>query len=150
MTSRTPIPGTVTLHVPFRVVKRGGRKEMQLPEGVKQPRRTDSTLVKALARAFRWKRMLESSEFATIAELAEREGIAASYMTRVLRLSLLAPDIVEAILQNDAPRLFVVEDRSNRPEICHGFSAHFLPQALCLCRVSNAVDMRRITLPSVL
>lgn len=98
MTSRTPIPGTVTLHVPFRVVKRGGRKEMQLPEGVKQPRRTDSTLVKALARAFRWKRMLESDEFATIGELAECEGIAPSYMTRVLRLSLLAPDIVEAIL----------------------------------------------------
>ena len=42
--------------------------------------------------------MLESGEFATIAELAEREGIAPSYMTRVLRLTLLAPDIVEAIL----------------------------------------------------
>jgi hypothetical protein len=88
----------VTLHVPFRVVKRGGRKEMQLPEGATQPRRADSTLVKALARAFRWKRMLESGEFATIAELAEREGIAPSYMTRVLRLTLLAPDIVAAIL----------------------------------------------------
>lgn len=72
MTSRTPIPDTVTLHVPFRVVKRGGRKEMQLPEGVKQPRRTDNTMVKALARAFRWKRILESAEFTTIAELAER------------------------------------------------------------------------------
>ena len=46
----------------------------------------------------RWKRLLESGEFATIAELAEREGIAPSYMTRVLRLTLLAPDIVEAIL----------------------------------------------------
>ncbi len=42
--------------------------------------------------------MLDSGEFATIAELAEREGIASSYMTRVLRLTLLAPDIVEAIL----------------------------------------------------
>ena len=71
---------------------------MPLPEGVAQPRRTDNTLVKALARAFRWKRMLESGEFATIAELTEREGIAPSYMTRVLRLTLLAPDIVEAIL----------------------------------------------------
>lgn len=98
MTSRTQIPETVTLHVPFRVVKRGGRKEMQMPEGATQPRRADSTLVKALARAFRWKRMLESGEFATIAELAEREGIASSYMTRVLRLTLLAPDIVEAVL----------------------------------------------------
>ena len=98
MTRSTPIPETVTLHVPFRIVKRGGRKEMQLPDGATQPRKTDNTLVKALARAFRWKRMLESGEFATIAELAEREGIAPSYMTRVLRLTLLAPDIVEAIL----------------------------------------------------
>jgi hypothetical protein len=98
VTRRRPIPETITLHVPFRIVKRGGRKEMQLPEGAEQPRRTDGTLVKALARAFRWKRMLELGEFATIAELAEREGIAPSYMTRVLRLTLLAPDIVEEIL----------------------------------------------------
>lgn len=97
MNRGAPVPDTVTLHVPFRVVKRGGRKEIQLPGGVKQPRRTDNTLMKALARAFRWKRLLESGEFATIAELAEREGIAPSYMTRVLRLSLLAPDIVEAM-----------------------------------------------------
>lgn len=69
-----------------------------MPEGGAQTRRTDNTLVKALARAFRWKRMLESGEFATIADLAEREGIAPSYMTRVLRLTLLAPDTVEAIL----------------------------------------------------
>lgn len=98
MTRAKPIPDTITLHVPFRIVKRGGRKEMQMPEDAVQPRRTDSALVKALARAFRWKRMLESGEYATIAELAEREGIAPSYMTRVLRLTLLAPDIVEAIL----------------------------------------------------
>ena len=98
MTRGAPIPDTVTLRVPFRIVKCGGRKEMQLPEGATQPRRTDSTLTKALARAFRWKRMLETGEYATIAELADREGIASSYMTRVLRLTLLAPDIVEAIL----------------------------------------------------
>ena len=98
MNSRTPIPDTVTLQVPFRIVKRGGRKEMQMPEGATQSRRSDNTLVKALARAFRWKRMLDSGEFATIAELAEREGMAPSYVTRVLRLTLLAPDIVEAIL----------------------------------------------------
>ena len=98
MTRGTPIPETVTLHVPFRIVKRGGRKVMHLPEGAVSSRRTDSALVRALVRAIRWKRMLESGEFATIAELAQREGIAPSYMTRVLRLTLLAPDIVEAIL----------------------------------------------------
>ena len=98
MTREPPIPETMTLHVPFRIVKRGGRKEMQMPEGATQPRRTDSTLVKALGRAFRWKRMLESGEFVTIAELAESEAITPSYLTRVMRLTLLAPDIVEAIL----------------------------------------------------
>ena len=98
MTRGTLIPETVTLHVPFHIVKRGGRKEMHLPDRVRPDRKADNTLVKALARAFRWKRMLESGEFATIAELVEREGIAPSYMTRVLRLTLLAPDIVEAIL----------------------------------------------------
>ena len=108
MSRRAPIPETMTLHVPFRVVKRGGRKEMRLPDGTTQPRKTDNTLVKALARAFRWKRMLESGEFATIAELAEREGIATSYMTRILRLTQLEPSIIEAVLdgrQNDAVTL---------------------------------------------
>jgi hypothetical protein len=76
----------------------GAPKEMQLPAGAPQQLKPDNTLVKALARAFRWKRMLESGEFVTIGGLAERENIAPSYMTRVLRLTLLAPDIIEAIL----------------------------------------------------
>lgn len=99
MTRATAIPETITLHVPFRVVKRGGRKEMVLPPGASTQRaRVDNTLVKALARAFRWKRMLDSGEFATMAELSRREGIAPSYLARVLGLTLLAPHIIEAIL----------------------------------------------------
>ena len=98
MTRAKPAPETVTVHIPFRLVKRGGRKEMQLPDGTSGHSKMDNTLVNALARAFRWKRMLESGKFTTIAELAEREGIAPSYMTRVLRLTLLAPDLVEVIL----------------------------------------------------
>ncbi|OYW56031.1 MAG: hypothetical protein B7Y80_03140 [Hyphomicrobium sp. 32-62-53] len=94
----TIVPDTITIRVPFRIVKRGGRKEMQLPDGAPQPRVTDNTLVKALARAFRWKRMLESGEFASITDLAQHEGMALSYMTRVLRLTLLAPEIVTSIL----------------------------------------------------
>ena len=108
MTRATAVSETVTIHVPFRVVMRGGRKEMQIPKGAAQKCRTDSTLVKALARAFRWKQMLESGEFATIAELAEREGIATSYMTRILRLTQLEPGIIEAVLdgrQGDAVTL---------------------------------------------
>jgi len=108
MTRGTPIPDSLTIHVPFRIVKRGGRKEMQLPVGTTAPRAPDNTLVKALARAFRWKRMLESGEFTTIVELAEHEGIATSYMTRLLRLTQLEPGIIEAVLdgcQGDAVTL---------------------------------------------
>ena len=103
MTRGTPIPETMTLHVPFRIVKRGGRKEMVLPEGAAQARKPDNTLVKALARAFRWKRMLDNGDFATVADLAAQEGIAVSYLTRVLRLTQLAPDLVEAILDGRHP-----------------------------------------------
>lgn len=98
MTRFASTPETVTLRVPFRLVKRGGHREIQLPDDVPEKPRTDNTLVKALARAFRWKRMLESGEFATIAELAEREGITPPYVTRILQLTLLAPDIVNSIL----------------------------------------------------
>jgi hypothetical protein len=66
-------------------------------------RRQDITLIKAVARAFRWRRMLESGRFATINELAAVEKISASYISRVLRLTLLAPDIVEAILDGRQP-----------------------------------------------
>jgi hypothetical protein len=93
------LPDSLTLHVSLRFARRGGRKEMVMPEGAPAPyARTDSTIVKALARAFRWKRMLDGGEFARIAELARHERIAPSYLTRVLRLILLAPDTVEAIL----------------------------------------------------
>ncbi len=103
MTRDTPIPDTITIHVPFRVVKRGGRKEMVLPEGAAQARKLDNTLVKALARAFRWKRMLESGEFASISELAEKEGIAFTYMARLMRLSLLSPELVDAVMDGRHP-----------------------------------------------
>lgn len=90
----------VTVQLPFRFVKRGGRKEMVLPAGSHPNHpRIDNTLLKALARAFRWKKMLESGEFATISDLAAYEKIAPTYMTRVMRLTLPAPDIVEGIVE---------------------------------------------------
>lgn len=109
MTRATPIPETVTIHVPFRIIKRGGRKEILLPADAPIQRRPDDALLKALARAFRWKRMLDSGDFSTIAELAAREGIAATYLTRVLRLTQLAPDLVEAILDGRQPRDLTLE-----------------------------------------
>ena len=101
MTRRQQPMETITVHVPFTFRKYGGRKQVITPDGEPaaiEKARVDSTLVKALARAFRWKKMLESGQFTTITELAEHEKLALTYMTRVLRLSLLAPEIVEVIL----------------------------------------------------
>ncbi len=97
---------TLTIRVPFALRKRGGRKLVVAPEGATwgAPRpRVDSTMVKAIARAHRWKRLLESGRFGSVAELAAAEKINQSYLCRVLRLTLLAPDIVEAILDGRQP-----------------------------------------------
>ena len=97
---------TLTVRVPLTVRKRGGRRKVVMPDGAcwGQPRpRVDNTMVKAIARAHRWKRLMESGRFASVTELAEAEKINQSYLCRVLRLTLLAPDIVEAILDGRQP-----------------------------------------------
>lgn len=77
----------------------GGRTTVisNLVPAPRQPR-IDNALLKALARAHRWRRMIESGEYASTTELAKAEGVNDSYACRVLRLSLLAPSIVIAIL----------------------------------------------------
>lgn len=102
MSNTRAIPDTVTVTVPFRVAKRGGRKEVQLPPGANS-RSPDYTLIKAVARAYRWRKILEAGDMGTIAELAESEKVSPSYLTRVMRLTLLAPDIIEAILDGNPP-----------------------------------------------
>ena len=103
----TAIPQMLTVHIPLTIRRRGGRKVVIAPDGTEAPvmtaARIDSTLVKALARAFRWRRMLESGVVTTVGEIAVREKINKSYVSRVLRLTLLAPEIVEAILDGRHP-----------------------------------------------
>ena len=62
-----------------------------------KPRR-DETLVKALVRAHRWRRKIECGQAKSITDLAEQEGVTDAYVCRVLPLTCLAPEIVEAIL----------------------------------------------------
>jgi hypothetical protein len=95
---------TVTVRAPFAIRKRGGRKVIVTPDGVAAPQpearppRIDNALVKALARAFRWRRMLESGDYGSIADLARAEKIGRAYVSTMLRLTLLSPEIVEAVL----------------------------------------------------
>ena len=98
---------TVTVTIPFAIRKRGGRKLVITPDGVAAvaaPRaRVDSALIKALARGFRWRKLLEAGDFATIREIADAENINPSYVSRVLRMTLFSPEIVEAILVGKQP-----------------------------------------------
>ncbi len=78
-----------------------------VPEGgsatVSSCTRADPALVKALARAFRYQRMLDEGRYASISEMAAAERIDRGYLGRILQLTLLAPDIVEAILDGKQP-----------------------------------------------
>ena len=96
------------MRVPISIRRRGGRKLVLAPDGTNVTtapirRHIDNAMVKAIARAFRWREMLENGTHATITEIAAAEKINESYVGRVLRLTLLAPDIVEAILGGRQP-----------------------------------------------
>jgi hypothetical protein len=118
-------PATVTVHVPMAFTIRGGRKMIisniphnpgerlhQSVEGAwttltpsrqAASQRTNNSMLKALAKAYRWRRMIESGTFTSITELAKAESVNQSYACRILRLSLLAPNIVTEILDGQYP-----------------------------------------------
>jgi hypothetical protein len=73
------------------------------------PARIDNTLIKALARAYGWQKLLDNGTYASVAEIAKPEQINPSYVGRVLRLTLLAPDIVQAILDGSQPTALQIE-----------------------------------------
>ena len=103
---------TITVHIPMTFRKRGGRKLVVTPDGAEwAPRpRVDNAMVKALARAFRWRKMLDAGVHATLEDLARAKGVAPSYVSGILRLTLLAPEIVEAILDGRQPAELQLDD----------------------------------------
>ncbi len=104
----------VTVRIPTTFKCRGGRKVIIAPDGgdawAPAKPRPDETLIRALARAHRWKRMLEEGKYRSAAEIAEAEGVTRSFVNRLLRLTLLAPDIVEAILDGRQPKGMQLEE----------------------------------------
>jgi hypothetical protein len=109
---------TITVHIPIALRHQGGRKRVVTPADatpwIPAPSRVDNTLVKALVRAFRWRNLLESGNYATVRDLAKAEAINESYLGRVLRLTLLAPKIVEAILNGTQLPTLELEDVMQR------------------------------------
>ena len=98
---------TISVHIPIALRHQGGRKQVVTPADaapwIPRASRIDSALVKAIVRAHRWRDMLESGRHATIRDLAKAENINESYLSRVLRLTLLAPAVVESVLEGQQP-----------------------------------------------
>jgi hypothetical protein len=103
----TASDGSLTVTVPIRIKRRGSRKAVALPDGETMPPRpwddTPTPIQLALARGHRWLAMLESGEARTLSEVAEREGMDRAYVSRMVNLTTLAPDIVAAILDETLP-----------------------------------------------
>ena len=104
---------TATVSIPVTFLQRSGRKQILSPPGAtpwSSAPRVDTALVKAIVRAHRWRDLLESGEYSSVAELAKAEKVNDSYLSRVLRLTLLAPEIVEAIVAGQQPSTLQVDD----------------------------------------
>lgn len=100
--AHSPDGRTMVISIPIAMRRTGGRKKVIMPANAAPwsppPPRVDSTIVKALVRAHRWRSMLESKLFASVRDLAKAEKINEAYLGRVLRLTLLSPKITEALL----------------------------------------------------
>ena len=104
---------TATVSIPVTFLQRGNRKQILTPPGEtpwSPAPRVDIALVKAVVRAHRWRQMLESGEYSSSAELAKAEKVNDSYLSRILRLTLIAPDIIEAILTGRQPSTLQLDD----------------------------------------
>jgi hypothetical protein len=105
---------TLVVRIPMRFQHRGGRKRIVAPDGSEiaptnkpQP---DGTLVKALVRAWRWQKLLDDGVYTSVTEISEAESIGKSYVSRILRLALLAPSVVEEILDGRADHPLMLEE----------------------------------------
>jgi hypothetical protein len=98
---------SITVRVPITIRQRGGRRLVVAPDGspgwAPLRGRVDNSLIKALGRAHRWKRMLDDGRYGSVSELAAAEKLDRGYLGRILMLTLLAPDIVEAIMDGRQP-----------------------------------------------
>ena len=104
----------LTVRIPMAFKRRGGRKLILAPDGAgdlaAEPPRPDGTALRALGRAWRWHRLLEAGAHPSIKALARAEGVHHAYVGKLLRLTLLAPDVIEAVLDGRLPKGVKLED----------------------------------------
>jgi hypothetical protein len=131
--SRTNPDGTITVHIPVSFQKRGGRKYIIAPDAIPEeyrPPKESTSILKAIAQAFYWREMIDSGEVLSVADLARKIKMNESYVARVMRLNLLAPDIIKALLDGRQPRTLTLIDLFkpipldwNEQRECYGFKS---------------------------
>lgn len=105
---------TLGVFVPMEVKRRGGRAVVILPKNNNDFVNYDNKLISAFGKAYKWKKMLEDKNL-TISMLAEKEGVSDKYLSRVLRLNLVAPDIIESIMSGTQPPSLRLTDFMTKP-----------------------------------
>jgi len=97
----------IVVHIPMTLKRRGGRKEIIVPQGLdgktSSKQAAQNAILVAIARAFRWKELIESGRVKNLAEIARANKVDGCYVSRILDLTLLAPDIIDAILDGREP-----------------------------------------------
>jgi len=103
----------IDLFVPLEIKKRGGTAMIILPKNLKKEEMAkcfDEKMIKAFAKAYKWKNMLEEGQIDSLAQIAVRENITGSYVSKVFNLNFIAPEIVETILNGEQPRDLKLQD----------------------------------------
>lgn len=103
----------IDLFVPLEIKKRGGSAIIILPKNLKKEEMAkcfDEKMIKAFAKAYKWKNMLEEDEIGSLAQIAVKENITGAYVSKVFNLNFIAPEIVEKILNGEQPRDLKLQD----------------------------------------
>jgi len=105
-------PETLCVHIPLALRNRGGRPRILPPKEIEvaMERGQDARLLRAIGRAWDWRRRLERGDVTTIADLAREEGISDRYVSRVIRLAWLSPSVLERLVLRREPTVLSIFD----------------------------------------
>jgi hypothetical protein len=116
LNSNNPDPAndqTINIFVPFIIKKRGGSAMIIIPKNIKKeelPTSFDEKMIKAFAKAYKWKRILDDGKVTSLSAIAAAENITSAYVSRVFNLNFISPKIVETIINGKQPRTLKLQD----------------------------------------
>ncbi|HET7410147.1 MAG TPA: hypothetical protein VFJ13_08085 [Paracoccaceae bacterium] len=107
-----PDPATIRVHIPLAIRKRGGRPRILPPKETEatMERGRDPHVLRAIGRAWGWRRKLERGEVTTLADIAADEGLSDRYVSRLIRLAWLSPKVLERLVQRREPTVLTIKD----------------------------------------